>query len=103
MCTSSHLDIAIRAAADRARARRFWHATIDHTRTLVAAGMERAGDAERYHMAWLSAHVLAARPLVPLAVVLAGDGAEPSRRPERHPDLGPSPASGVRRPLTPAS
>jgi hypothetical protein len=107
MCTSSHPDNAIHAATDRARARRFWHAVIDHTPTLVAEGMERPGDAERYYMAWLSAYALADAPLPPLrapaVTAAARNGAgsrELSRQPGCRPGLGPS--SGVCRPFAPA-
>jgi len=58
MSTSSHDRPPARAAAARARARRFQNAVLNHTGPLLEAGAEEPGDVERYHMAWLSVHAL---------------------------------------------
>ena len=106
MCTSSHPDNAIHAATDRARARRFWHAVIDHTPTLVArAWSDRAMRSGIHGLA--QRHALADAPLPPLrapaVTAAARNGAgsrELSRQPGCRPGLGPS--SGVCRPFAPA-
>lgn len=58
MSTSSHDRPPARAAAARARARRFQNAVLNHTGSLLEAGAEVPGDVERYHMAWLSVHAV---------------------------------------------